>query len=212
MPYPPGHRQETRRRILDAARRLFNRRGLTDVSIDEVMEAAGLTRGAFYSYFPSKEALYAEAITHFIDGAGLSPWQCGEGGTWPRGADLARRILDVYLSDGHFADLDGSCPLIGLATDVARSEGPARGAYRQVLGMMTDAFAAHFGPSVLDGSANAPEQRALAVAAMCVGGMVLARAVDDAALAGALRAAAHRFAVALAGWNVPEAADVAPAP
>ncbi|HET8996110.1 MAG TPA: TetR/AcrR family transcriptional regulator [Acetobacteraceae bacterium] len=212
MPYPPEHRQETRSRILDAARRLFNRRGLTDVSIDEVMEAAGLTRGAFYSYFPSKEALYAEAITHFIDGARLAPWQCGQGGPWPQGEALARRILDAYLSDGHFADLDGSCPLIGLAADVARSEGPARGAYRQVLGVMTGAFAAHFGPSVLDDGANLPEQRALAVAAMCVGGMVLARAVDDAALAGALRAAAHRYAVALAGWDAPEAVDVAPAP
>ena len=49
MPYPQDHRQEIRERILASARRLFNRKGLSEVSIDEVMAGAGLTRGGFYS-------------------------------------------------------------------------------------------------------------------------------------------------------------------
>lgn len=200
MPYPPEHRREMRSRILDSARRLFNRRGLSDVSIDEVMAGAGLTRGGFYSYFPSKEALYAEAITRFLDLTPLPAWQCAQGGPPPQGAALARRIVDAYLSRDHLADLDNSCPLIGLASDVVRADGLARDAYRRVLDMMTGAFAAHLGPSPFDDDADTPAQRAAAVAALCVGGMVLARAVADAAVADALRAAAHRYAVVLAGW------------
>jgi len=211
MPYPPDHREETRGRIVEAARRLFNRRGLTDVSIDEIMAGAGLTRGGFYSYFPSKEALYAEAITQFLASGAFAAWQCGADGRRLAGAALARHIVDAYLSEPHFVDVEGGCPLIGLATDVARSEGPARAAYRRVLAMMTGAFAAHLGPSSLDAGANAPEQRALAVAALCVGGMVLARAVDDAGMADALRAAAHRYAVELAGWASPADGEAAAA-
>ena len=65
MPYTPEHRLATRERILASARRLFNRNGLSEVTIDAVMASAGLTRGAFYNYFNSKEELYAEAITLF---------------------------------------------------------------------------------------------------------------------------------------------------
>jgi DNA-binding transcriptional regulator YbjK len=57
MPYAPEHKAEIRTRILDSARRLFNRNGLAAVSIDEIMAGAGLTRGGFYSYFDSKEDL-----------------------------------------------------------------------------------------------------------------------------------------------------------
>jgi AcrR family transcriptional regulator len=67
LPYVPEHKAETRIRILESARRLFNRNGLSAISIDEIMAGAGLTRGGFYSYFDSKEELVAEAITHFIN-------------------------------------------------------------------------------------------------------------------------------------------------
>jgi len=201
MPYPPAHREETRMRILDAARRLFNRRGFGEVSIDEVMAGAGLTRGGFYSYFPSKEALYAEAIRHFLDSADFAAWTCSGEGRRLAGAALARHIIDTYLSQAHLAEVEAGCPLIGMASDVARSDGPARTAYRQLLDSMAAGFAAHLGPDPLEDGANAPDQRALAVVALCVGGMVLARAVDDTARAEALRAAAHRYAVTLAGWQ-----------
>jgi len=95
--------------------------------------------------------------------------------------------------------------VIGLATDVARSNGPAKRAYRQVMEMMAGIFAANLGRSPVaevGGAAdNADRQRALAVVALCVGGMVLARAVDDEPTANELRAASRRYASALAGWE-----------
>jgi AcrR family transcriptional regulator len=60
MPYPAGHRQEVRQRIVESARRLFNRSGFDGVSVDCIMAHAGLTRGGFYTYFESKSDLYAE--------------------------------------------------------------------------------------------------------------------------------------------------------
>lgn len=205
MPYAAEHKPQTRKRILDSARRLFNRRGLTEISIDEIMAGAGLTRGGFYSHFGSKEELYAEAITHFVTCRPAPGWQrMGGEGPSPDGERLARAIVATYLSRDHLDDVEGSCPMIGLATDVARGGPAAKAAYRQVLAMMVGIFEGTLGPDAYAACGNQPDAdraRALAVAALCVGGMVLARAVDDPAVADDLRAASHRYATALAGWR-----------
>ena len=72
MPYSTEHKQRTRARIVEAARVLFNRHGFEQVSIDQVMKSAGLTRGGFYNHFRNKEELYAEAIASFLMGRGSS--------------------------------------------------------------------------------------------------------------------------------------------
>jgi AcrR family transcriptional regulator len=204
MPYPAEHKQETRSRILESARKLFNRHGMAEVTIDQIMAGAGLTRGGFYSHFADKEELYAEAITHFVR-AEPPAWQCAAFAGRPEGRELARAILDAYLSAAHLEDVEGSCPMIALATDVARSSGAVKMAYRQVMGMMAGLFARTMGPDALAGGGAVDEaanrQRALALVALCVGGMVLARAIDDETIAGDLRLAAHRYGVALAGWG-----------
>lgn len=206
MPYPAEHRQQMRGRILESARRLFNRNGLTEVSIDELMAGAGLTRGGFYSYFSSKEELYAEAITQFVRSPEPPEWQRTAFTQVAQGQHMARSILDAYLSREHLDDVEGSCPMIGLATDVSRGGGAAKAAYREVMGMMAGIFAENFGPDAFSPGNHAPDpaadrERALAVVALCVGGMVLARAVDDPQTADDLRAAARRYALALAGWG-----------
>lgn len=211
MPYAPEHRTETRTKILASARKLFNRNGMTEISIDKIMAGAGLTHGGFYKYFPSKEDLYAEAITHFVNCGPVEPWQRAAFAGMPQGAPpdgnkLARAILNAYLSRQHLDDVEGSCPVIGLATDVARGGGPAKRAYRQVMDMMAGIFGANLGPNPIAREAakarnDADAQRALAVVALCVGGMVLARAVDDNATADELRNASRTYAMALAGWE-----------
>jgi len=66
MPYAEGHRSETKKKIVNSARRLFNRHGFENVSVDLIMSGAGLTRGGFYSYFDSKSDLYAEVLGCFF--------------------------------------------------------------------------------------------------------------------------------------------------
>ncbi|HEX4597682.1 MAG TPA: TetR/AcrR family transcriptional regulator, partial [Burkholderiaceae bacterium] len=173
MPYPAEHKTETRERILKSARRLFNRSGFAAVTIDEIMADAGLTRGGFYNHFETKEELYAEAIRQFICD-GPEAWQRAYIDASAQGPELAKMIVDAYLSKEHFEDRDGSCPMIGLPSDAARAGEGVKAAYREVLQMMAGAFEAN-----LRSEERSARQRALALVALCVGGMVLSRAIDD---------------------------------
>lgn len=175
MPYPPEHKQETRARIVACARALFNRRGFTEVSIDEIMAAAGLTRGGFYHHFKTKEALYAEA---------LDAYSAERMADMPKdraqlGLEFAQAFLSAYVSREHLDDVNGHCPLMALPSDVARAGPGVRAAYQRVL----EAMAGLFEASLAARPGLTARQQGLALTAACVGAMVLARTIEDAALA-----------------------------
>lgn len=194
MPRVPQRKQETRERILRSARRLFNRRGLTEVSIDEIMKAAGLTRGGFYRHFTTKDELYSEALLQFACNDPPEEWQRKHVDRCAQGAALARMIVDAYLSLEHLQDRDGPCPTAALTSDVARSSVRVRQAFRNVLETMLGIFTANLrGGDV--------RERALALVATCVGAMAIARAVDDPGLADDFRTAARKHVLASAGWS-----------
>ncbi len=192
MPYSAKHKRETRQRILESARRLFNNKGFAEVSIGEIMENAGLTHGGFYRHFKDKSELYAEAVRRFLCEEAPKPWQ-QRGGSSPR-KNRGQRIVDAYFSMDHFDDCETCCPLIGLPSDVSRSGDDVKGAYREVLERLLDLLQADLDPPQA-------RERALAMVALCVGGMVVARSVDDPALADDLRRAAHRQAIRTGGWG-----------
>jgi len=184
MPYSASHKRETRQRILESARRLFNSKGFAEVSIDEVMDKAGLTHGGFYRHFKDKSELYAEAVRWFLCEEAPKPWQRPR--RTPR-KSRAQRIVDAYFSLDHFDDRESCCPLVGLPSDVARAGEDVKGAYQGVLTKLVGLLQADLaGPGA--------RERALSLAALCVGGMVLARSVQDPALAQNLRRAAYRRA------------------
>jgi TetR/AcrR family transcriptional regulator, transcriptional repressor for nem operon len=198
MPYSPEHKNETRERILQTARRLFSRRGFSEVTIDEIMTAAGLTRGGFYNHFQTKEELYAEAITQFLRNDPPEAWRTLNFSPSAHGTALARMIVNAYLSREHFDDRDGSCPMVGLPSDVARGGKVVRVAFRKVVDMMVDVFSANLAPG-----GKPTRERALALVALCIGGMVLARAVDDDRFSDELREAARQQVLASSGWDTP---------
>lgn len=188
MPYSAEHKQETRAKIVEAARILFNRHGFRDVTIDMVMKNAGLTRGGFYNHFESKEALYSAAVSSFLMGRGAQ-WR-EEAGVDPEqpGPDMARQMIEGYLSADHLGDLDGQCPMIALPSDIARSNPQVQASYRDLLDAMVRLF-----ENGLDAAPKA-RQKALSLAALCVGGMVLARTLPDSSLAEEVRLAARNTA------------------
>jgi TetR/AcrR family transcriptional regulator, transcriptional repressor for nem operon len=193
MPYSPQHKRDTRAKILESARRLFNRRGFAEVSIGEIMENAGLTHGGFYRHFSDKDELYAEAVRWFLCAEAPKPWQrkpTAASKRKPRG----RRVVDAYFSRDHFNDRESCCPLVALPSDVARGGDGVKSAYREVLEKLVTIFQA-------DLDTPRTRERALAVAVLCVGGIVAARSVDDPTLADDLRRAAHRFALRTGGWS-----------
>jgi TetR/AcrR family transcriptional regulator, transcriptional repressor for nem operon len=155
---------------------------------------AGLTRGSFYSYFESKGDLYADTVTQILsekqllssDGVSIDP----------RAANSAAQFIRDYLSTESFEDIDESCPLIALPTALLRKERRVQQAFETVLRVMIDVF-----EQALQRNGRAARNRAYGIAALCVGGMVLARSIEDRTLADELREAAMGVAPSLGEWH-----------
>lgn len=195
MTYPVGHRSAVRKRIIDSARRLFNRYGFESVSLSQIMAGAGLTHGGFYSYFKSKSDLYAEVLGCFFTDP---EWKnCWEGVHVDLSStDVGPQIVRAYLSRQHFEDVENSCPMVALPTDVARSGKGAKLAFETVFRAMVN---------VLERSLpkNGDDSHVVAqgVAAMAIGGMIVARTVVDRELADELREACTAVALEIGGWD-----------
>jgi AcrR family transcriptional regulator len=194
MPYSADHKGKTRARIVEAARVLFNRHGFESVTIDQVMDAAGLTRGGFYNHFGSKDELYGEAVASFLMGRGAR-WraEAGVDDSSPT-REMAMRMVLSYLSEEHLDDVDGQCPMIALPSDVARANPAVRRAFQKLLEAMVGVFEGSLGPQTPD-----VRNRALSLAALCVGGMTLARALPESGLAREIRNAALSEASRITG-------------
>jgi|SRR6185437_5571253 len=195
MPYPAGHRERIRRRIVESARKLFNRRGFENVSVDSIMEAAGLTRGGFYSYFASKSDLYSEVMAcFFTDPNWKNRWKGVK-------VDLSSpeagpQIVAAYLSSQHLHDVENSCPMVALPCDVARSDPKVKEAFERVFTAMVKVLGRE-----VRGEAGARKKKAMAIASLCIGGMVVARSLHDGRAADRVRGAAKAAALRLGGWD-----------
>ncbi len=195
MPYPAGHRAEVKRKIIDSARKLFNRYGFENVSLQQIMAGAGLTPGGFYSYFKSKSDLYAEVLgCFFTDPNWKSCWEGVHVDLSSTG--VGPQVVRAYLSRQHYEDVENSCPMVALPTDVARSGVTAKRAFETVFKAMV---------SVLERSLTdkkGPRRtKAQAIAALCIGGMVVARTMVDRELADDLRGGCTAMALKLGGWE-----------
>jgi TetR/AcrR family transcriptional repressor of nem operon len=197
MPYPATHRAETRKKIIESARRQFNQHGFESVSIAQIMAGAKLTHGGFYSYFGSKSDLYAEVLNCFFTDP---DWKnCWEGVEIDLSAtDFGAQVIAAYLSRAHFEDVENSCPMVALPTDVARSGIAAKRAFETVFRAMV---------SLLERSVAGKNKRASAtaqaIAALSIGGMVVARALLDRKHADELRESCLAVALSLGGWDKP---------
>jgi len=194
MPYPREHRDTKRQQLIRSARTLFNRKGFEAVSIEEIMSNAGLTRGGFYSYFKSKGELYALAVGHALVEPPSSRWKTVSVDF--TAADAARQVIRAYLSQEHLDDIDGSCPMVSLPSDVSRSDATVKRVFETVFQGMVGLFEDSLTPK-----RRADRDRALTMSALCVGAMVIARALDNPALASELRNAAMRLALEMGGWS-----------
>jgi AcrR family transcriptional regulator len=192
MPYSQKHKAQTRAKIIEAARVLFNHHGFQAVTIDMIMEKAGLTRGGFYNHFKSNDALFSAAIEGFLHGRGAE-WR-DQFSVTPDGPgqNIAHQMVLGYLSKEHLDNLDAQCPMIALPSDAARENVEVRSAYQLLLESMVFVF-----ESGLQGQGKNSRQEALAMAALCVGGMILARTLPENELADEVRMAALNAAHAI---------------
>ena len=162
-----------RERIVEAAAQLFRERGYEGIGVADLMKTAGLTHGAFYGHFASKEDLIAQASARAL-AQSLSEW-----------SELAERepdhplfgIADAYLDRNHRDNPGVGCLLAALGPDISR-QGPA------VRGVITGYVRTAFDilTKLVPGKSRAAKRRkAISAYATLLGTMVLARAVDDEA-------------------------------
>jgi TetR/AcrR family transcriptional regulator, transcriptional repressor for nem operon len=159
--------------VIAAASKLFRAKGINGVSVPALMAEAGLTHGAFYGHFGSKEELAAAACTHAIEQSGA----IYDGLLERHGGDQAAALTEFvkrYTSRLHRDEPGLGCPIAALADDASREEfkGPVRKAFAAGLERMIDRLRPLLGRR---GKMAAREQ-ALADVAMLVGALVLARA------------------------------------
>lgn len=174
MPWDPGHKDSTKLKILRSAAKLFTQQGFSNVGINEVMEEAGLTRGAFYAHFKSKAQLYEEAM---IIGAGDSMARL------PETADL-KTFVEGYLSDGHRSGEDMHCPLAFLASDVSQRDTQLRDTYTRIYQGFVDRIEQY----------GVDRETSLRTSILMIGGVAIARALNDDALVDELFEACKRVA------------------
>lgn len=173
MPYSPAHKEQSRLKILDSAYQLFTLNGFDKITVNQVMKDCQLTRGAFYAHFTSKGELYTAALKH--------------GGTK---AQIVKKkpdalsdkewlgiLFDGYLSIEH-VEGQRPCPLAFLSTDIATRDDDAKKAYRDAYKSLNKRLLAYINRYTTFG-----EQELLALTAMMIGTVTIARTVNNKKLA-----------------------------
>jgi TetR/AcrR family transcriptional regulator, transcriptional repressor for nem operon len=191
--YDKGHRDTTRRHIIDVASSQFRESGIAAVGLAGIMAEAGLTNGAFYTHFASKEDLVRAVLIDALERRGQRHKD-----NLANGVALEAMIRD-YLSPRHRDRAGAGCPTAALVAEIARHPKATRDAFTEktseIIGLM---------------AAQMPEcpvaerrRRAIAVYATMVGALQLARAVSDRQLSEEILENAVGSALALANGRFP---------
>jgi TetR/AcrR family transcriptional regulator, transcriptional repressor for nem operon len=172
-------KEASHERIVDAAARAIRRSGYSGTGVADIMKEAGLTHGAFYAHFVSRDAMLAEAA----DRAGAESNSLAASVVAAAPSDQAlKALMKVYLSKEHLESIETGCPISALGSEMPRQSPEVRSAATRRIKEMIDLVARQFP----DWGQPSAHERALATVASMVGTLILARAVNDSALSDAL--------------------------
>jgi AcrR family transcriptional regulator len=189
MRYEKGHKDLTRQRIIDVASGQFRAHGVAAAGLAGIMTEAGLTNGAFYAHFSSKEDLVRAVLCNALNRREQTLRAAAE-----RDNGLEALIRD-YLSPRHRDDPGGGCPTAAMVAEIARHPKQTRDAFTGKIGAFIELIAAQIG----EGPPRARRKTAIAVYGMMVGTLQLARAVNDKRLSDEILAGGVNAALMLAG-------------
>ena len=191
MPYSKAHKENTRKKILRSAITLFSSKGFDQVSIDDLMAHANLTRAAFYTHFKSKQSVYSKAI---IAGAKKSRASHAKSED-TSDKEWVKQLLSGYLSEDHLEQRLSPCPLAFLITDIAYNEEEVRTTYTRIYKMLNK--------TIENQLRDRPDQHApsteeiLATTAMMIGGVAIGRALNDTNMTKHLLSSCHNATLSL---------------
>jgi TetR/AcrR family transcriptional repressor of nem operon len=163
--------EKNRQTVIDVASRLFREHGFDGIGLKDLMESAGLTQGAFYKQFASKDDLAAQASRRALESASRRWSAAAEANPQdPLGA-----VVGFYLSTGHRAEKMDGCPVVALGSDAARQGADVKASFeagvREYLTML--------GSWVGEPGGEEPSGKAMAILSTMVGAVLLSRAVND---------------------------------
>lgn len=187
--YSPEHKEATRRRMIETAGRRFKSDGIDGSGIATLVADAGLTNGAFYGHFTSKEDLVASVVTQQLAD------QVAVVDALPTGLASVEAFLREYLSAAHRDDPAEGCPSAALLDEIGRCDATTRDAYTEGARSMIEAISRHLD----EGGGQQTDERAIGMFTLLVGALQLARAVTDAELSDRILAAAYTQAMTIAG-------------
>ena len=188
MRYEKGHSDATRRHIIDVAGARFRENGVAAVGLAGIMSDAGLTNGAFYTHFESKQDLVDSVLANALGRREQTLRTAAES---PEG--LETTIRD-YLSARHRDNPGGGCPTAALVAEIARHPKATREAFTGKV----SAFITLIAAQLRAGSADARRRDAIAIYGLMVGTLQLARAVNDKSLSDEILQSGVSAALALA--------------
>lgn len=165
MRYKSGYKEQKRQELLDISGQLAKKNGFNATGIDGFMKAAGVTSGAFYSHFSSKNDLFKALIENELQHS-IQMWQDNPYEEPSQWIDFE---LNRYLALSHVEQPDRGCALPSLASEIARSNDEIKQAYQNELIRGQQIFLKH-----LDS-----EETAWAVMCQLVGAILMARSIAD---------------------------------
>lgn len=168
MRYGVEHKEQSRERILESARELFRRRGFEGASIDEVMNAAGLTRGAFYAHFDSKSDLVSQVLD--IEAGLVRTLRLAPSVDDPL-AELLTALSD-YLDPAQRVNVATGCPLVAHPVDAVRGDASRKDGYTAQLKALINSV-----HSVVGGDDSSGD--AILVSVLAIGAGLLSAASSD---------------------------------
>jgi TetR/AcrR family transcriptional regulator, transcriptional repressor for nem operon len=172
MRFEKGHKAATRQHLLEVASKRFRQDGISGAGIAGIMSEAGLTNGAFYPHFKSKEELVREVLSHELG----EQQHRVEG--WLQQGQKLEGVIRSYLSRKHLEKPECGCPSAALLPEVSRQPASTRQAYEQGISSYVSILAA-----LIPDEPAVANRRATAIFALMAGTLQYARAVADPAVA-----------------------------
>jgi TetR/AcrR family transcriptional repressor of nem operon len=176
---------ENRQTVINVASRLFREHGFDGIGLKDLMQGAGLTQGAFYKQFESKQDLVAEASKLALESAS-SRWSAAVAANPddPLGA-----VMAFYLSPEHCEERMDGCPIVALGSDAARQGSDVKASFEAGIKAHLEVL----GHMAAEADGKAAKRKAMAILSTMVGAVMLSRVVNDPDLArGFLAAAAQQ--------------------
>ena len=190
MGYSQAQKAESRQRVLENASRQIREHGIEALGVADCMRSAGLTHGAFYGHFASRDALIVEALEYALTQS-RARMAARESKPGKRNETPLQSIAEAFLDERHVKNPGTGCALCALA-------GEARHAAPEVRERLTT-YVHSLASQIAQTLAGHDENAALGIVATIVGAVTLARAVDDKKLAKSILSASLDLIVAQGG-------------